>query len=1697
MAEETSKEEKNKKPRKFRWLRRILRTIAGIIIFLLLVIAFIRSPWGQDIIVNQLVSYVEGKTGTEVQVDGLYFTFDGDIQANGVYLEDTKGDTLIYSKSLNADIPLIPIISGGGISIDNVEWGGLVARIKRKDTVEGFNFQFLADAFATAPDTTSSKPLNLSFGSGDLRDFDVIFDDAVTGMKADVDFEHLSISMDQLDLDNMKYNVDELLIENAQVEYFMNQPMVQSNEAEQESQEESTLPFLAAQNIRLSKVDFLFESEIDGIRVDTYIDDLETSIPKLDLQNAVYELTLLDLKNSRIDVAMSTSVSETSTASSGSATAFEWPPLEYKAENLNLENVDFTYSVNGAQPEVGVFNPDAVFIEDIDLQSSSISLKNKTLLANIESLSGNEASGLTLYNLELTGRVDEQKLEINSLAVNLNKNTLNGNLSLGYPSINKFINNPTNIDVQANIPNFNLDLADVYRFQPSLKEQPYYDALTAHRMQGNLVATGSTQFLNIPKVQVNWGDETELYATGYLENITSPDDLYYNFERARAQSTRSDLVKIVDEKALGVELPQNVELVGSFIGSTTSLKTDSKLTTSLGNVDADGSFSFGNAITFDAVVKAKQIELGKIMQNPSLGKLTMSVDAEGSGSTINELDASIQSNIASFSYNDYQINNVPISAQIKNGKGDLQTRYKDDNINLDLAATVDLDSVATKATVDLNVIGVDLQEFGVASQNVKAAGKVNATFQGNLDQYTIDATINDGIAVFDQQSYLLGKLQANAFVKPDTTSVDVKNKMLDLKLRSNSDPGSIASGIQRHIDYYLTQKPINDSIKPVKMELKGTISQAPILREVILPSLESLDTISLSVDFNERKHRLDTDIVIPYLKYAGSVVDSIQITSSSAVDRFDFAVSYERLEAGPVRLKQTKLEGVVADNTLALDFISYDESEKLMHFGSTLSRKRDQLGVDNLIFNLSVDDLVFNRKPWTIPETNEMAYGEEKIKFKDFVLSNGKQKLEVRSDIPESEKDHVAFLMENFKLQTLLSYINPDEKLATGVVNGRLVLEDVLGKMGFLADLTIDNLSVLETPLGILDLKAESLDGSEYAMDMSVQGEHMDLLLDGNYTVAQTAAQLDLNLDINRLDMSTISSLSQDFIKDGSGSVSGNVTLKGTTLDPVYEGKFEFNNAGFNVAMLNNKFTLKDERVQLNNDAITLNNFEIRDEKNNVFSIDGQIGTKDIFTPTFDLKLKARNFTALNSTAKDNDLYYGVATFDADATITGNIDVPKIDMKVKVDDRTNFTYVIPAAELDVVQQEGIVQFVNKKNPDAILTQTEEVSATLTGFDLDMDISINKGAKVNIIVDPATGDNLQVSGKGDLKYKMYPNGRMTLAGRYVIADGFYELSFYDIVTRKFNLAKGGSVSWSGDPFDAILDVKAIYRVETSASALMATQTSGSSIEDQNRFRREFPFLVYLNVDGELMKPEISFKLDLPEDAKGSAGGQLYSRVQQVNSQEQELNKQVFSLITLNRFFPTSGSDGSSGGSANIARDNINQALSDQLNQFGGQLLGDTGVDLNFGVDSYTDYQGNSAQTRTQLDVTASKKLLDDRLIVSVGSEVDVQGSSPDGQQTPLIGNVALEYLITPQGRWRFKGFRRNQFDNVIDGQLIVSGVALIFTREFNKFSNLFKSDETFEEINDQETLKEEPKARKEEEETGNTSEDQKSKSNKKE
>ncbi|HER40857.1 MAG TPA: translocation/assembly module TamB, partial [Salinimicrobium catena] len=233
-----SKDKEQKKKKKGSGLKLFGKILLGIFIFLVLLVLFVRSPWGQGIIVDRIVSYISNKTGTEVSIDRLFITFSGDINMEGLYLEDEQGDTLVYSRELEADIPIWPIINGEGISIDNLEWKGVRANLSRKDTVNGFNYQFLMDAFApadttataTTPKDTTAASMNFSLGDIALSDFKVKFDDQVAGIQSRLNLGKLKVEMQEFSMDSMRFEVGEALLKNTRFRYSQTKPFPEPEE---------------------------------------------------------------------------------------------------------------------------------------------------------------------------------------------------------------------------------------------------------------------------------------------------------------------------------------------------------------------------------------------------------------------------------------------------------------------------------------------------------------------------------------------------------------------------------------------------------------------------------------------------------------------------------------------------------------------------------------------------------------------------------------------------------------------------------------------------------------------------------------------------------------------------------------------------------------------------------------------------------------------------------------------------------------------------------------------------------------------------------------------------------------------------------------------------------------------------------------------------------------------------------------------------------------------------------------------------------------------------------------------------------------------------------------------------------------------------------------------------------------------------
>jgi hypothetical protein len=249
----------------------------------------------------------------------------------------------------------------------------------------------------------------------------------------------------------------------------------------------------------------------------------------------------------------------------------------------------------------------------------------------------------------------------------------------------------------------------------------------------------------------------------------------------------------------------------------------------------------------------------------------------------------------------------------------------------------------------------------------------------------------------------------------------------------------------------------------------------------------------------------------------------------------------------------------------------------------------------------------------------------------------------------------------------------------------------------------------------------------------------------------------------------------------------------------------------------------------------------------------------------------------------------------------------------------------------------------------------------------------------------------------------------------------------------------------------MNISALYEVETSPIELVANQVDEAELET---YKQQVPFQVFLNIKGELLSPEISFRLDMPEDERNAFGGNVYAKLQDINTRESDLNKQVFALLLLKRFISDNPFENQAGGGiASSARTSVSKILSEQLNRLSSNVKG---VELSFDVKSYENYSSGKAEGNTDLELGISKTLLNDRLVVKVAGNVNLEGDrQKQSSVTDYLGDLALEYKLTEDGRFRITGFRNSNYD-MIDGDLIETGAGVIYIKDYDTLKELFKS-----------------------------------------
>ena len=1646
-------------------LRIILYIIGSILLLIILLMVFLQTPWGKNIVRKQAVSYLQKKLKTEVRIDKFDYSIPDKVSLGGVFIRDLQKDTLLDVGNLAINMNMWGLLKGR-LSVDNVLLEDVNAHIYRNKPDTTFNYNFIMAAFAGSDtakvvkaDTVPSKPMDISIGKVTLRRIRLLYNDQTGGTFFSMNLGNLVVRVKKLDLDKMKFDLEEFSVSRLQ-SYFVTDTSYLPPPPKDTTQTDFKL---TAGKVHFDDIHFSFLGKIDSTFFGINLGNLDADIKRFGLLDQAAELNSFHVENVQSSVVFGKPNHKEKVVSdvknkSADTTAFHW---RVNAGNVILNKIGFVYDDNAAPRMVSGMDYSHLNFQGFSLNVDKLLYSSDTISGNLKHAALSEKCGLNIIEFRTDFLYCNKGALLRDLYLLTPGTELQKLLEVKYPSIAAIQKDMNLLHLNIDVEKSKVSMKDVLLFmQPAQKKM-----LAPYALQQFNIATklnGRLNALTIQNFTANGLDGTAIAMNGRLNGLPDQNKINYDFNIKQLKSTYKDVEPfLTDSIKMMVRIPDWFMMNGHISGTTLDYRPNVVIKTSDGDATVAGSLLMSPGTgkeKYDLALSLKELNLGKILRKDSLlGKVTMDGKAQGTSFDVNTMNTTFQANIQSLWAMNYDYNSLHLGGSIANKTGNINCSATDPNLNFTLDALFNLSGKYPAVKGDLNIENVDPQALGFYNDTLRFKGNIHADFESLNPDYPSGLLTVDN-PIIKMAGYQLTPDSFYIQSKPDADSLqDIYANLanvLHLDLKGHIPLTKIGDAFLAHLNNHYK---IADSIYPPSaydFAINARVVYKPILK-TWLPQLKPFDTLNLNATV-----RPDTFSIygyVPRLINGTDRLDSAVVKAYETGDTLRYGLFVKRITYGTFQLFQPSIIGGIRKDSIYTKIVLKDSAGK-DQFAFGAAANHDLRSDSGLTYIRVFKGILLNYDSWAVNPGNSFVIGPHGFFVNNFAMNKDDQSIKIQSDQPQFGAA-LNLNINNFSLANITRMISKDTLVADGKLNADIKYQQIDSMAAINGTASIKNLVAYNSPVGNLDLNVKSTDANTYNLLLKLSGNQNDVSVDGDYYLQPVDSNMfKFNLNMTALSLKSLEGLSFGSIKNSSGFIRGQLDIAGTTTRPKIAGTLSTDKLKTTVSMLGEPYSMPAEKLLFDKTGITFNDFSVYDSLNNKLVIDGKVKTRDWTRYFLDLNVNAKNWLAIHSTKKDNPQFYGKLFLSTNLTLKGLATAPTIEGQLQIHDSTDFTYAMLDAGPGLKQSQGIVRFVDSRDT-TFIDSTQIIAAknlrVNRSSSMNINVGIDKNARFNVVIDPMTGDNLQVKGEANLNTEIAQDGSVGLTGTYELDGGYYELH-YNLIKRKFKIQSGSTVALSGDPMDAEVDITAAYDALMAPYELVENQVDQSQL---NYYKQRLPFQILLKLKGKVMQPTISFDIVLPTTTTNTASSNITDEVQrklsEIRNDPSLLNKQVFAALILGRFVTDDPFEsGSGGGLEYAARQSASQFLSDQLNNLAGQLV--KGVELNVGLNTTEDYSTGEATNRTDLSISASKKLFSDRLNVTIGNDFQLEGQQGQSQQSSGIpGNLSADYSLTKDGRYMVRGYRANQLQNIIDGYVIETGVSFKITLEYNKFKYLFR------------------------------------------
>ncbi|RZK18237.1 MAG: translocation/assembly module TamB [Pedobacter sp.] len=1310
-------------------------------------------------------------------------------------------------------------------------------------------------------------------------------------------------------------------------------------------------------------------------------------------------------------------------------------PFDVTLGRIILNKFAFRYKNYAAKDTVQGKNVnfDNVDVKELSGIFEGLDTKNHLVKTNIKNLTLKEKSGFYLKNLTAETTIDSNAIELKKLLLVTDHSRLTDYYQMKFKSYRDFNHYVDSVRMKAIFKESHLSSKDVSFFAPELNSMKI-----EVDVDGQI--TGLVNNLRAKKLSIRSGKATHIKGDFIIKGLPRWKETFMDLKIEMAGTNKKDLDEVLvgftgSKKAIIPSIVNkfgNINFNGNFTGFQNDFIAYGEFKTKLGRIVSDVNMKIdkNDVPSYTGNVKTFDFNIGNLLDEKSLGRISSSLYVKGRGTELKDLTEQLNGDVEYIDFNNYRYRNVKIDGKFEKKNFDGKLSINDRNIKLVFDGGVNLNPKLPVFNFKATITKARLKALKLLDDSLLVDAKFSTNFSGtNLNNIEGQLLIQEIRLQNPKGIYNVDSVQLIANGTGQNRTLDIKSDILDASIKGEYDLNSIVSYYKAIAKTYvpsLRAKIFNYKNQIFKFNLR--VKKFEPLAQFISPGLEMEEGATLIGDFDSRNNTATLNGYVKTLKYNGVVVNNIILDENTTKEQLQLIVTSDRVQLNDsLFIKDVNISNILRNDSLSFNvkMSNSDEANQLDLNGLVEFTKNE-----DTIARLSVlpSILKINSEEWRIQEKVRIALNNGKTLISNFDLTNGEQQMTIDGLISEDQKDLLVVGFKDFNLKTLNPFTKGFGVKLSGNVNGMTNLYGILKAPKVNDDLKIDSLTFNDIYIGTLtDTSSFNNATNKINVFTRITAENSETFkLTGNLDLKEKL--IDLNVRMNDSKLTILEPFVKQLVSNLKGEISADLTVKGKLDNPKIDGNLAFKKGQLMVNYLKTTYVITDE-VKVESSVITLDNFKLTDLEGHDGIANGSIDLNNLDDPTLDnVVLKATNLMALNTTSKDNSIYFGRAYASGDFKFNGPTSKMKIDIKAKTEKGTVFN--LPLNSSETVSDKDFINFVSRDSSKVVKKTTNFDGLTLT-----FKLAIDPNTTANIYT---TLGNLSGKGNAELNLNINSLGDFEMSGDYIIETGSFDFTAQEVINKKFEIRQGGTIRWTGNPTGAQINLKAVYALRANLNELFKAANRDASSNANQRVNTE----VEMGLTGLLLQPDIKLDIFFP------AQPAIKEELQTYFSDQNNLNLQAFSLIIRRSFAPGNGGESIGNQLSSTATSTATELV---FNQFNNVL---SSLNLNF-VD---------LNVRSLSEASASVKLFNDRLIINAGI-VDRNSLNDftiiDFNRSNVGGEVEGLFLIKKDGSLLGKVANKpptiqSIFANPgIDQNRNVTSFGLVYTQQFDTFKEFIQ------------------------------------------